>query len=71
MTAHQAAQETTQTNVYNFASGTNRFAVAAQNISTEYRGTDAFSQARVKDVDRAFDKSFASESGTNHTGGDV
>jgi hypothetical protein len=71
MTAHHAAQEATQANVYNFASGTNHFAVAAESISSEYRGTDAFSQARVNDVDQAFNKSFAFESGTDYVGGDV
>ena len=52
--AHQAAQDTTQTNVYNFANGTNRFATAAQTISQEYDGSDAFSKARVGDVRDAF-----------------
>lgn len=53
MTEHQAAQDTTQTNVYNFANGTNRFATAAQEISAEYQGADAFAQARVRDVETA------------------
>lgn len=53
MTEHQAAQDTTQTNVYNFANGTNRFATAAQEISAEYHGADAFAQARVRDVETA------------------
>ncbi|MEV6491065.1 hypothetical protein AB0M20_21010 [Actinoplanes sp. NPDC051633] len=55
MTDHQAAQDTTQTNVYNFANGTNRFATAAQQLSKEYEGSDAFSRARVTDVQKAFD----------------
>jgi hypothetical protein len=71
MTAHNAAQDANQVNIYNFANGTNRFAVAAENISVEYRGTDAFSQARVNDVDKAFNKALASESGTDYAGGDV
>jgi hypothetical protein len=54
MRDHQAAQDTTQTNVYNFANGTNRFATAAQTISKEYEGADAFSRARVADVQQAF-----------------
>ncbi len=54
MTTHQLAQDTTQTNVYNFANGTNRFATAARTISAEYRGSDAFARARVQDVDAAF-----------------
>jgi hypothetical protein len=56
MTAHHAAQDVTQENVFNFANGTNHFAVAAQTISKEYKGSDAFSHARVRDVDKAFDQ---------------
>jgi hypothetical protein len=58
---HQAAQDTTQTNVYNFANGTNRFATAAQSISKEYEGSDAFSKARVGDVQQAFKAADAPE----------
>jgi len=64
MSAHQAAQEATQANVYNFANGTNDFASAAQGISRMYSGSDAFSHARVRDVDKAFDQA----STTNTTG---
>jgi hypothetical protein len=56
MSTHQQAQDVTQQNVFNFANGTNHFASAAQTISEEYRGSDAFAHARVSDVDRAFDK---------------
>jgi hypothetical protein len=63
MTAHHAAQGVTQENVFNFANGTNHFAVAAQTISKEYRGSDAFSHARVKDVDKAFDQAASPEPG--------
>lgn len=55
MTAHHAAQTVTQENVYSFAGGTNRFALAAQAVSEQYRGADAFAQARVRDVDKAFE----------------
>lgn len=68
MTAHQTAQDSTQTNVYNFANGTNHFVTAAQTISEEYRGSDAFARARVADVDKAFDRVTAPEVGT---GGDL
>jgi hypothetical protein len=64
MTAHHAAQDATQTNVYNFANGTNRFALAAETISKEYRGSDAFSRARVSDVDKAFGPMPAPDSAT-------
>jgi hypothetical protein len=71
MTAHQAAQDITQTNVYNFANGTNRFATAAQTISAEYDGSDAFSHARVRDVENAFEAATPAPSSTDHTGGDA
>ena len=71
MTAHQAAQDTTQTNVYNFANGTNRFATAAQTISAEYRGADAFSRARVRDVEDAFKAATPAPGSTENPGGDV
>jgi hypothetical protein len=64
MKAHHAAQTVTQQNVYNFANGTNHFATAAQAISQDYRGSDAFSHARVKDVDKAFDQAVNPDSGT-------
>ena len=59
MQAHQTAQDTTQKNVFNFAGGTQDFAAAAHKISKEYRGSDAFSRARVTDVDKAFGKTSA------------
>ena len=69
MTAHNEAQNVTQENVFNFANGTNHFATAAQTISGEYKGSDAFSRARVRDVDSAFDKATAPESGAHVPGG--
>jgi hypothetical protein len=71
MNAHTAAQEATQSNVYHYANGTNHFATAAQTISAEYRGTDARSHAKVKDVDNAFDKAIAPDGGGMDTGGDA
>ena len=71
MTAHYSAQSITQENVFNFANGTNHFATAAQTISKEYRGSDAFSRARVRDVDRAFGSVLSPESGADYTGGDA
>jgi hypothetical protein len=52
--AHREAQDVTQQNVYNYANGTARFANAATQISDAYRGSDAFSHAKVTDVDKAF-----------------
>ena len=69
MTAHNEAQNITQENVFNFANGTNHFATAAQTLSEEYRGTDAFSRARVRDVDLAFDKATTPDSGDYTSGG--
>ena len=56
LTAHNEAQDVTHQNVYNYANGTQGFASAAADISKKYEGADAFAQARVTDVDRAFDK---------------
>ncbi|BFU42340.1 hypothetical protein [Krasilnikovia sp. MM14-A1004] len=55
VTHHYDVQTTTFANVFNFRDGTGQFALAARTISDEYRGSDAFSHARVSDVDRAFD----------------
>jgi hypothetical protein len=70
-TVHREAQDATQQNVYNFANGTYHFATAAQTISTDYRGSDAFSHARVRDVDKAFDKATSPENGRPVESGDV
>lgn len=69
MTAHHAAQEATHNNVYNFADGTQRIATAAETISHEYRGSDAFSRARVSDVDKAFTQAARPEGGGQIDGG--
>ncbi|RZU50246.1 hypothetical protein EV385_2012 [Krasilnikovia cinnamomea] len=55
LTHHHEVQSVTYSNTYNFRDGTGQFADAAKTISHEYRGSDAFSRARVNDVDRAFD----------------
>jgi hypothetical protein len=68
MTVHQGAQDATHTNVFNFANGTNFYATAARTISQDYRGSDAFSHARVKDVDKAFDQAAGSDNGTEYQG---
>ena len=56
LTAHHAAQGATHENVYNYANGTDNMATVAQEISKQYRGTDAFAHARVSDVHSAFNK---------------
>lgn len=56
LTAHNEAQDVTHQNVYNYANGTQGFASAAADISKKYRGSDAFAEARVADVNKAFDR---------------
>jgi hypothetical protein len=71
LSVHRDAQDATQQNVYNFANGTYHFATAAQTISADYRGSDAFSHARVRDVDRAFDKAVVPDTGHEVGSGDL
>lgn len=56
LTAHQQAQEAAHKNVYEYANGTAGFATAASEISEKYSGADAFSHAKVGDVNSALDK---------------
>ncbi|MCU7726703.1 hypothetical protein ODJ79_23480 [Actinoplanes sp. KI2] len=53
---HRDAMDVTHQNVYNYANGTKSFAIAAKDISDTYRGSDAFSHAKVGDVNKAFDQ---------------
>ena len=48
--AHKAVRALTQDNVYAFGQGTSVFAAAAQRVSHEYRGTDAFAHAKAADI---------------------
>ncbi|AEV88603.1 Duffy receptor gamma form [Actinoplanes sp. SE50] len=52
-TVLESAQDTCQQNIYNFANGTHGFAKAAEQVSEQYRGSDAFARARLKDVEAA------------------
>ncbi len=54
LVAHNQAQNVTHQNVYSYANGTQDLANAATDISKRYRGSDAFSHAKVSDVERAF-----------------
>ena len=56
LTSHNGAQEQTHKNVYYYAAGTEGFARAASDIGEKYSGSDAFSHARVSDVDAALTK---------------
>ncbi|AGL20990.1 hypothetical protein [Actinoplanes sp. N902-109] len=55
MTQHNEVKNVTLANTLNFSEGTNRFAGAAQQISSEYKTSDAFAHATVSDVKEAFD----------------
>lgn len=65
---HLKVQDATHINVYNFANGTNTFATAAQEISKEYAGSDAFAHARVGDVENAFHAAVTPTEGTPDAG---
>lgn len=52
--SHDQAQIATQMNVASYTDGTYQFASAASGISEQYRGSDAFSHARLSDVEAAF-----------------
>jgi len=53
---HHEAADVAHQNVYNYANGTQGFATAAEDISKTYSGSDAFAHAKVRDVDKAFDR---------------
>jgi hypothetical protein len=65
--AHYKVQMATFSNTFNFRAGTGQMADAAKTISDQYRGSDAFSQTRVKDVDSAFSKTGNQLAETNVT----
>ena len=50
MYTHQKVQDETQRNVDLFFDGTHQLAVAAEEVSAKYRGSDAFSRATVDDI---------------------
>ncbi|GAA4931136.1 hypothetical protein [Actinoplanes utahensis] len=52
--SHDQAQIATQMNVAVYTDGTYQFADAASGISRQYRGSDAFSSAKLSDVEAAF-----------------
>jgi hypothetical protein len=53
---HNDAQNISQRNVFDYSAGTTQFAEVAKDVSADYKGSDAFSHARVADVDSAFTK---------------
>jgi hypothetical protein len=54
LVVHNDAQNISQQNVFHFSEGTQQFAEVAKDVSKDYRGSDAFSHAKVADVDSAF-----------------
>jgi hypothetical protein len=54
LVVHNDAQNISQQNVFYYSEGTSNFAKVAKDVSTDYRGSDAFSHAKVTDVDAAF-----------------
>jgi hypothetical protein len=63
LVVHNDAQNISQKNVYHYSEGTSNFAKVAKDVSADYRGSDAFSHARVSDVDSAF-KTVAKQDGS-------
>lgn len=53
LTAHQEIQQASTNLVYALGGATGGLANAADTISQQYAGSDAFAQARVSDVERA------------------
>jgi hypothetical protein len=69
--AHHEVQQQTFSNTFNFRDGTHHFAVVAQSISEEYASSDAFAQAKVRDVNDGFEavsNPLRSETGTGENG---
>lgn len=54
LVVHNDAQNVSQQNVYHYSEGTSNFAQVAKAVSADYRGSDAFSHAKVADVNAAF-----------------
>jgi hypothetical protein len=54
MQVHHEVQQQTFSNTFNFRDGTHHFATVAKSISKEYGETDAFAQAKVRDVTEGF-----------------
>jgi hypothetical protein len=57
LAVHHDVQTATYSNTFNYRDRTGELANAAKTISTEYSGSDAFSRAKVNDVDKALAQS--------------
>lgn len=53
--AHRQVQDATFRNVDGYIEGTYQFATSAEEISQKYRGADAFSRAKLTDVQASFE----------------
>ena len=82
MSAHRTIQADTSTRVWEVGDGTGGLATAAETVSRNYGQADAFSHARVRDVESALDQTNAaappppgtqgapaSQGGTDNAGG--
>lgn len=56
MHAHREAQQNTSDRVWDVGNGTGGLATAAETVSKNYGKADAFSYARVRDVENALDQ---------------
>jgi hypothetical protein len=59
LAAHHASAQNTADNVYFYRDATGGFATAAKTVSEQYRSADAFSAARVADVESALNQTAA------------
>jgi len=67
MYTHQQVQDSTQRNVDLFFDGTHQLAVAAEEVSAKYRGSDAFSRATVADIEAELSRSGGTGQPTTET----
>ncbi|MGW4941388.1 hypothetical protein ACWEOZ_07340 [Actinoplanes sp. NPDC004185] len=65
---HHEVQQQTFSNTFNFRDGTHHFAVVARDISKEYADSDAFAQAKVRDVNEGFAAVSDPQRSENETG---
>ncbi|HEY0698611.1 MAG TPA: hypothetical protein VGD43_12475 [Micromonospora sp.] len=61
LTAHRETMADTNEVVHHFRDATGGFATAAAEVSANYSNADAFSAARVRDVEQALDKTAAAK----------
>ncbi|MGI5214264.1 hypothetical protein [Plantactinospora sp. CA-290183] len=62
---HQEVQQETSNGVWNIGNKTGGMATAAKLVSENYSNSDAFSHARVRDVEQALDQTGVTNTGTS------